>query len=270
MIPELSLKDGRVKKYKRIGYVLLTVVLFMLGSLFFYKGSEKDKGVKVGEAVEQGQNTIQIVNMNYYEDRELLQLGVYFQTNKIDPLNPIQPVARKTKNTFNSLDLEVEKITDDYYQIFVKSVKKNWDHIYIALYTKSEVKSFISSTELFPVAEKYTNSETKFEPKSKQEYLKILYKFLEEEARKKVKQSEKTIQNTKEDIKVLEESINEIKESLSLKTSEQRTSDETKISQNQTKINTLTQSIEEEQKRVKEQKEMIKQYQKLTEKTVEK
>lgn len=109
------------------------------------------------------------------------------------------------------------------------SLLKNWDHIYIALYTKSEVKSLISSTELFPVAEKYTHSETKFEPKSKQEYLKILDKFLEE-SRKKVKQSEKTIQNTKEDIKVLEESINEIKEGLALKTSEQRTSDETKIS----------------------------------------
>ncbi len=270
MIPELSLKDGRVKKYRRIGYVFFIVILCMVGSLFFYKGNEKDKGVKVGEAIKQGQNTVQIVDMNYYEDRELLQLGVYFQINKIDPLDPIQPVARKTKNTFNSLDLEVEKITDDYYQIFVKSVKKNWDHIYIALYTKSEVKSLISSTELFPISEINTHSETKFEAKTKQAYLKVLYDFLEKEAIKKVKQSEKTIQNTKGDIKVLEEAINEIKEGLALKTSEQRTSDETKISQNQTKINTLTQSIEEEQKRVKEQKEMIEQYHKLSEKTGEK
>ncbi|MDN3109466.1 hypothetical protein P0E68_12380 [Enterococcus faecalis] len=89
MIPELSLKDGRVKKYRRIGYVFFIVILCMVGSLFFYKGNEKDIGVKVGEAIKQGQNTVQIVDMNYYEDRELLQLGVYFQINKIDPLDPI-------------------------------------------------------------------------------------------------------------------------------------------------------------------------------------
>lgn len=79
------------------------------------------------------------------------------------------------------------------------------------------MKSLISSTELFPISETYTHSETNFEAKTKQAYLKVLYDFLEKEAGKKVKQSEKTIQNTKEDIKVLEESINEIKESLLLK-----------------------------------------------------
>ncbi|EGO5066612.1 hypothetical protein H6228_002532 [Enterococcus faecalis] len=270
MIPELSLKDGRMKKYRRMGGVLLTIFFVLFGSLFFYSGNEKDKGVKIGEDIEQGQNVVQLVEANYYEDQELLQLGVYFKVNKIDPLDPIQPVVQKTKNMLSKLDVKVEKITDDYYQLFVKSVKKDRDFVLAVMYTKSEQKSLISGSELFPVSVKKANHQKKFQPKTEEAYLKTLYVFLEKEAQKEAKKSEATIRKARQDIKILEAANQEMKEHLSLKTSEQRTTDEGKISQNQSKIRSLIQSIEEEQKRVEEQEKMMVQYQKLAKKLKEK
>lgn len=236
------------KKYKRTVGIIVLVFAFFLSSRWVFKEPQIIKDFPIGSVSNQNGRNIEITNRAFFEDTNLLVFSFLIETNSTQSLEDLTAVVKKSRTDSKGYPVEMLKVNEEYYVVFVSGLDKKWKNVVIEIMSKQQAKEEFSGAEKFYFASEKIEREQVYRKHNQPYYEMEFLHFVEKNSLKKIKALNKTIENKQSKIKKLEELIRNLEAGKSIETDKETESTKNQITSNESHIVALENEIEEHKK----------------------